>query len=65
MIVDTDCSHCGGLGEVNLTTPSVRARYVRHDDMDPGDYTGPCPMCEGTGVVESDPEDEIEDWMRP
>lgn len=64
MIITLECPRCNGTGEVLGSTPNVRARYVGRDDMDPGDFGEPCPMCLGTGVVDCDPEDEIEDWMR-
>lgn len=61
MIIDVECPFCNGLGEVNATTLNVRARYVRRDDLDPGDYTEPCPRCEGSGYVLHDLNDDCED----
>ena len=34
------------------------------DDLSPDDYTVACQRCLGTGVVDYDPEDEVEEWMR-
>ena len=64
MIIDAECPRCNGNGEVLGSTPNVRARYVRLDDLDPGDFGEPCPKCGGSGTVDYDPEDEIEDWMK-
>ena len=58
MIIDVECPRCNGEGEIAGSTPSVRARYVRFDDMDPGDYAEKCPKCAGSGVVEYDPEED-------
>ena len=63
MKLDVECPRCNGMGEVAGSTPNVRARYVRHDDLSPDDYTEQCPKCGGSGTVDYDPEDEIEDWM--
>jgi len=63
MIVDTECPRCNGAGEVLGSNQSVRSRYVRRDDLDPGDFGEPCPKCGGSGVVDFDPSSEIEDWM--
>ena len=64
MIISTECSRCYGMGEVCGVTPSRRSRFVGHDDLSPDDYTVACPDCDGTGSVDYDPEDEIEEWMR-
>ena len=64
MIVDIQCLRCNGTGEVLAATPNARARYIRYDDLDPGDFGAACPECGGSGVVSSDPAVEIEDWMR-
>lgn len=63
MIVDVECPRCNGTGEVLGATPNIRARYVRYDDLDPGDFGEACPKCGGIGVVSSDLCEEIEDWM--
>ena len=63
MNIDVECPRCNGLGEVMGSTPIVRARYVRHDDLNPGDFAELCPKCLGSGVVDYDPADEIEGWM--
>ena len=63
MLIDVECPRCNGMGEVAGSTPNVRARYVCRDDMNPDDYTEQCPKCGGSGTVDYDPEDEIEDWM--
>lgn len=64
MIIDKECPRCNGIGEVHTATPSQRARYVRYDDLSPDDYTEQCPKCGGSGTVEYDADDEVEDWMR-
>jgi len=64
MMIGAECPRCNGVGEVVGGTPNQRARYVWFDDLDPGDCGELCPKCLGTGVVECDPEDEVEDWMR-
>ena len=63
MIVDIECPRCNGLGEVLGGTRNVRSRYVRYDDLNPDDFGEPCPKCGGSGTVDYDLEDEIEDWM--
>lgn len=63
MTIAVECPRCNGLGEVTGSTPNVRARYVRHDDLDPGDFAEPCPKCAGAGTVDYCPEDEVEGWM--
>lgn len=65
MILTTECPRCHGHGEVCGVNPSRRSRFVGMDDLSPDDFTVDCPKCLGTGVVDYDPEDEIEDWMRP
>jgi RecJ-like exonuclease len=64
MKVEIECPRCNGLGEVLGSTPNVRARYVGRDDLDPADFGEDCPKCAGTGTVDYDPDDEVEDWMR-
>lgn len=64
MIISTECPRCNGTGEVCGVTPSRRSRFVGYDDLSPDDYTVACPRCLGTGVVDYDPEDEVEEWMR-
>lgn len=64
MIIDVECPACNGNGEVCGVTPSRRSRFVGMDDLSPDDYTVDCPKCLGTGTIESDMEDEVEDWMR-
>ena len=63
MLIDVECPRCNGMGEVAGSTPNVRARYVRRDDLNTDDYTEQCPKCGGSGTVDYDPEYEIEDWM--
>lgn len=63
MIITTECPHCNGNGEVCGVTPSRRSRFVGMDDLSPDDFTVTCPKCLGSGTVDYDPEDEIEDWM--
>ena len=63
MIVDVECPCCNGAGEVLGSTPNVRARYVRYDDLDPSDFGAACPQCGGIGIVSRDPTEEVEDWM--
>ena len=60
MIMIVECPRCNGMGEVLGSTPNVRARYVRHDDMDPGDFGEPCPKCGGSGTVEYDLNEDCE-----
>lgn len=64
MILTTECPRCHGHGEVCGVTPSRRSRFVGMDDLSPDDFTVDCPKCLGTGVVDYDPEDEVEEWMR-
>lgn len=64
MIIDVECPRCNGLGEVQGGTPNMRARMVRYDDLSPDDFGEQCPKCLGSGVVDYNPEDEVEDWMR-
>lgn len=64
MITDTECPDCNGNGEVCGVNPNRRSRFVGQDDLSPDDYTVPCPKCLGKGVVDYDPEDEVEEWMR-
>ena len=59
MIVDVECPRCNGTGELLGSTPNVRARYVRFDDLNPVDFGEPCPKCGGTGTLEYDPGEEI------
>lgn len=59
--MDVECPRCDGMGEVLGATPNVRARYVRFDDLDPGDFGEPCPHCAGTGVVQRDLNEECEE----
>lgn len=61
MIIDVECPHCNGLGEVIGSTPNVRARYVHRDDMDPSDFGEHCPKCAGTGTVEYDLNEDCDD----
>lgn len=49
MIVDTECTYCEGSG---ATLAQAYGALV------------PCSICGGTGVVQCDSADEIEDWMR-
>ena len=64
MNISTECPRCNGTGEVCGVTPSRRSRFVGYDDLSPDDYTVACPRCLGSGVVDYDPEDEDEEWMR-
>ena len=63
MIVDVECPRCYGLGEVCGVNPNRRSRFVSHDDLSPDDFAVDCPVCLGSGTVEYDPDEEIEDWM--
>lgn len=63
MTITVECPRCHGLGEVTGSTPNVRARYVRRDDLDLSDFAEPCPKCAGAGTVDYCPEDEVEGWM--
>ena len=54
MIVDVECPRCRGLGK----------QHSPGHTGDPMDYGVACERCEGAGVIEADPADEIEDWMR-
>lgn len=63
MIIDVECPTCNGLGEVCGVNPNRRSRFVSHDDLSPDDYTVDCSECGGTGAVERNAADEIEDWM--
>jgi len=51
MIIDVECRHCYGLGRVHSSGRNG-------DPMDPGED---CPVCEGTGAVQEDLNDEVED----
>lgn len=61
MIIDVECPRCNGMGEVAGSTPNVRARYARHDDLDPGDFAEPCPKCGGSGTIEHDLNEDCDD----
>lgn len=63
MITSTECPRCNGNGETLTMTPSMRSRFVRHDDLCPSDFGEPCGFCGGSGVVDYDPNDEVEEWM--
>lgn len=63
MIIDVECPRCNGMGECHTATPNQRARYVRHDDMSPDDYTESCPKCGGSGTVDYDP--AVDDRYEP
>jgi DnaJ-class molecular chaperone len=54
VIVYIDCPRCHGLGK----------QHSPGHTGDPMDYGVACERCEGAGVIEADPADEIEDWMR-
>jgi RecJ-like exonuclease len=61
VIIDVECPRCNGLGEVLGGTPNARARFVRHDDLNPDDFGEPCGKCGGSGVVEYDLNEECDD----
>lgn len=61
MIIDVECPRCNGLGEVAGSTPNVRARYARYDDLNPDDFAEPCPKCAGIGTVEHDLNEDCDD----
>lgn len=61
MIVDVECPRCHGMGEVCGVNPNRRSRFVGHDDLDPDDFTEPCPKCLGSGTVEYCPDEDAED----
>lgn len=61
MIIGTDCPGCCGNGEIVTDWD----RYLHGHPGDKGDEAvADCPRCLGTGVVDYDPEDEVEEWMR-
>lgn len=64
-MIDVECPRCNGNGEVVGGNPNTRARYVRYDDLDTGDFGEICPKCAGSGNVAYDPNDELEEWMDP
>lgn len=49
MIIDVECRHCDGLGRVHTRNG---------DPMDPGED---CPVCHGTGAVQEDLNDMVDD----
>ncbi|HEX7856818.1 MAG TPA: hypothetical protein VF503_24330 [Sphingobium sp.] len=63
MIIDIQCPACNGLGEACGVNPNRRSRFVGHDDLSPDDHTVECLECGGSGAVERNAADEIEDWM--
>lgn len=63
MIIDVECPQCNGMGEVCGVNPNRRSRFVGMDDLSPDDYATQCPKCLGSGTVERDMNDEVEDWM--
>ena len=44
--------------------PNRRSRFVGMDDLSPDDFTVRCEKCLGSGVVEHDIEEDIEEWMK-
>ena len=64
MIVDVECPNCNGMGEVCGVNPNRRSRFVGMDDLSPDDFTVRCEKCLGSGVVEHDIEEDIEEWMK-
>ena len=61
MIIDVECPFCHGNGEVCGVNPSRRSRFVGIDDISSDDFTVDCPRCMGTGVVERDINEELDD----
>lgn len=61
MIQDIECPDCHGMGEVCGVNPSRRSRFVGFDDLSPDDYMVDCPRCLGSGTVEYDWNEEVED----
>jgi len=64
MMVDVECPNCNGMGEVCGVNPNRRSRFVGMDDLSPDDFTVRCEKCLGSGVVEHDIEEDIEEWMK-
>ena len=64
MIIDVECPNCNGMGEVCGVNPNRRSRFVGMDDLSPDDFTVRCEKCLGSGVVEHDIEEDIEEWMK-
>lgn len=61
MIIGSDCPFCCGNGEIITDWE----RYLHALPGDKGDEAvADCPNCDGTGAVDYDPEDEVEEWMR-
>ena len=53
MLTYEECPYCKGVG----------LQHSPNRNGDPMDHGVPCHVCDGTGVVDADPADEIEDWM--
>ena len=64
MIIDVECPKCNGMGELCGVNPNRRSRFVGMDDLSPDDFTVRCEKCLGSGVVEHDIEEDIEEWMK-
>lgn len=53
MLIHQECPHCCGVGR----------QHSPGKNGDPMDEGVPCHVCDGSGVVDYDPCDEVEEWM--
>jgi hypothetical protein len=66
MMIAKECPRCNGSGEIAISV-RLPCKYIGPGPV-PEDARGiaaaPCGKCNGTGCLEHDLSDEIEDWMR-
>ncbi len=65
MIVDRECTRCAGSGEIVVrnTFPMSEVGPGPVPDWASNVTGSKCPDCDGTGAVEYDLNEDVEDWM--
>ncbi len=66
MMINGECPRCNGSGEIAVSV-NFPCKYVAPGpvpDDARGVYSTTCGKCNGTGVLEHDCNDDIEDWMQ-